>query len=238
MIIFPFRKVFESAHTSSHANPFTIWSKKPTDQPALCPLAAGVASGTGAAAEAERRLGQAGGGEAPPSSLPWREVTFIKTQPFRGPLNITCVPWPPYAEGGTEQCRPGLCPPGPLGGQTHVRKPTTDRPYHWWWKAGSQPVQEGPACDATLLGTWPWLRIRGITLQGYCQVWSFSQKWPLLSLLCRYKLPISETSDFFIVLSFYQYFSSVDYEKQIYFEVSLTNLKNKVLHFLVSKTNF
>ena len=43
-------------------------------------------------------------------------------------------------------------------------------------------------------------------------------------------------SSFLIILLFVD--SSVDYKKQIYFEVSLTNLKNIVLHFLVSKINF
>lgn len=69
VIIFPFRKVLESTHTSPHANPLTVWSKKPTNQPALCPVAAGVAVSPGASAEAEWCLGQTGGGNAPPSDL-------------------------------------------------------------------------------------------------------------------------------------------------------------------------
>lgn len=69
VIIFPLRKVLESTHTSSHANPFTVWSKKPTNQPALCPLAASMAVSTGAPAEAEWCLGQTGGGKHCPVEL-------------------------------------------------------------------------------------------------------------------------------------------------------------------------
>lgn len=53
MVIFPSREVLESASTSSPADLFTVRSEKPEDQPALCPLAAGVAVGAGAPEEAE-----------------------------------------------------------------------------------------------------------------------------------------------------------------------------------------
>lgn len=69
VIIFPLRKVLESTHTSSHANPLTIWSKKPTNQPALCPLAASMAVSTGTPAEAEWCFGQTRGGKHYPLEL-------------------------------------------------------------------------------------------------------------------------------------------------------------------------
>lgn len=47
-----------------------------------------------------------------------------------------------------------LCPSGPLGEDTRVRKLTTVGRSTWWWEAGSQPVWGGPACDAALLSTW------------------------------------------------------------------------------------
>ena len=173
VIIFPFREVLESACPSSHANPLTVWSKKSTDQPALRALAAGVAVGTGAAAEAERRFGPAGGGEAPPGSHPWREVAYQNTALLRLCV-LTHVPWPTTsAEGATEQCRPGFSPAGPLGEKTQVRRLAAGGLQHWR-AAGCQPVPAGPACGAILLSARPWLTIRNLTWQSYHQVWSSS----------------------------------------------------------------
>lgn len=62
-------------------------------------------------------------------------------------------------------------------------------------------------------------------------------KMTILSPLCKdISSPIMKQVAFLIIPLFVD--SSVDYKKQIYFEVSLTSLKNIVLHFLVSKTNF
>lgn len=85
VVIFPFREVLESANTSPHADFLTIWSKKPTDQPALCPLAAGVAVSARASAEAKRCFGQTGGGKRA-RQHPWREVTVLLR-----PLNFPAV---------------------------------------------------------------------------------------------------------------------------------------------------